>query len=414
MTARMTRRITGLLALALLPGAALAADAPDYFQNAIGARPGAMGNAFVAVANDVNGIYFNPAGTVNVPRSQFTFMRHGFDTLDVETNHIGYLYKLDEDTAVGLSYMLETNDNNFFTTYQGVGAGQRPQRGGSFEEKETGLMLSYGRRMSEYSSFGATARYFRQTLPGFSEAGFGLDAGLLYQQTANFSLGVNFQNIIPTDIGEDRIPFNAKVGAAYKTLDGNMLVAADVNTNPGGDDDATFNLGVEYRIIPELALRAGAEDDDYTLGLGLSFDEWQLDYAYMDKEIGNVSRIGFNYFPDVGGPRQKATARGPVVRQPVGDVNVVAITRDIAKPKGKEMGTDVRIVRPGEAIVNLGQIDKLATGDKLAVLLKGKVSAMITITDAGRFFSQAQITEKGYEGSLVKGTLLGDAILLVK
>lgn len=400
----------------LCGGAALGADAPDFFQNGTGARPGAMGGAFVAVADDVNAIYYNPAGMVTAPKSQFGFLRYGFETLDVETNHVSYLHRLSTDASVGVALGLTTNDNNLFTSYSGVLGANRPVVGGSFTEKQTGVLISYAQRTNEKTTVGATARYLSHKLPGNSETGFGLDLGLLHRANRNLNLGVNLQNLIPTDLGPDQIPFNAKLGAAYTTSDGNLLVAADYNTDNGGNGDGTLNFGLEYKVLPELRLRAGSQQDDFTLGMGLEWGDWQLDYAYMDQDIGNVSRVGFNYYPDVNPPSQKVARKaGPVISSPpTSGATLVNIVRDLTRPEGDPLKTDVRFISDTEAIVNLGQIDKIGNGDKLAVVLQGKVSAFITITEAGRFFSQATLTEKAFDGTLNKGTLLGDSVVAVE
>ena len=45
-----------------------------FFDLGVGARPLGMGHAFVAVADDVNAVYYNPAGLINITSPQLTFM----------------------------------------------------------------------------------------------------------------------------------------------------------------------------------------------------------------------------------------------------------------------------------------------------------------------------------------------------
>lgn len=51
----------------------MAALASQPVQAAVGARPLGMGGAFVALADDPNAIYWNPAGTVITPQTAFTY-----------------------------------------------------------------------------------------------------------------------------------------------------------------------------------------------------------------------------------------------------------------------------------------------------------------------------------------------------
>lgn len=410
-----------VLGLAILSGglgvnhSALAAEMPDYFLNGTGARAGAMGGAFVAVADDVNGILYNPAGTAFAEKSQFTVMRHGYDLMDIETNHIGFLYKTGRKSSLGMSLTLATNDNNFFTSYGNIGGSARPVNTGTFSEKQTGMLLSYAQQMGERSAVGLTARYLSHKFPGSSDSGFGLDLGFLHNQSKNLKLGVNLQNIVPTSIGQDEIPFNLKIGGAYTTGGGDFTLAADLNTNANGSDDSSFNVGVEYRVMNSLKLRAGAENDEFSLGFGLEYDNWQVDYAYLDKELGNTSRLAFNYYPSTKDWAKKIVERAPTPIPPVvADTSEVIIDRLIEKKDGKDFETDVRVVVEGEVVVNLGVIDKISVGQSLQVLLNDKVSAMLTITDAGRFFSRAKVTDKAYQGNLNKGTLLGNKIIMIE
>ena len=60
-TARAWGFAVGLYTLAFSPGAATAGG---MFVGTHGARPTARGGAFVAGADDLNAIYYNPAGVV--------------------------------------------------------------------------------------------------------------------------------------------------------------------------------------------------------------------------------------------------------------------------------------------------------------------------------------------------------------
>jgi hypothetical protein len=60
----------------------------NFLKLGVGARPSALGGAFVAVGGDVNSMYYNPAGLVKIMESQMTVMyNHWFQ--GVTQHHLG-------------------------------------------------------------------------------------------------------------------------------------------------------------------------------------------------------------------------------------------------------------------------------------------------------------------------------------
>ena len=77
----MSRKLfTTILILGMLAGCALAADnmvVSDPMYIGVGARPLGMGKAFVAVAEDADGMFVNPAGLGSIHSPKMTSVALG-------------------------------------------------------------------------------------------------------------------------------------------------------------------------------------------------------------------------------------------------------------------------------------------------------------------------------------------------
>ena len=122
-------RILGCLLFLLLPFTLFGEDSGmmagfEFLRSDIGARPGAMGGAFIAVPGDLQGLAYNPANIVGIQNRTVaaTYVDH---ILDFNQGFIGYGQKVAGTGTFGLSlsYMsygefvrtdLEGNENGTF------------------------------------------------------------------------------------------------------------------------------------------------------------------------------------------------------------------------------------------------------------------------------------------------------------
>ncbi|MFQ5648967.1 MAG: PorV/PorQ family protein [bacterium] len=287
------------------------------------ARAGGMGEAFVALADDVSASYWNPAGLAFQEGDQFTSMyskwlpqfnlddlyylfgayRHSVEGLGTIAAHVTYI-NLGEQTIT-----LETG----------------PEPVGTFNSNDWALTLSYATLLGDDLGVGLNIRYIRSNL---SEVGagaekgngqasaFSVDVGVLkknlFVDRLNFGLNVSNigSKITFVDASQaDPLPTNFRAGFAYRAIDqefNKLTIAIDmnkllVNKNEDGTSDSVtkafftawgnndyiFNLGAEYWYANLIALRAGYNYDDagnvkyLTLGAGLKYSIYQFDFGYI-------------------------------------------------------------------------------------------------------------------------------------
>lgn len=185
--------------------------------------------------------------------------------------------------------------------------------GASFNSFDMAATVSYGTRFSPNLAAGISAKliYSRLADQGAgaelgSGAGtaFAMDAGVLYQTPwKRLKLGGALTNLGPNisyiDAQQsDPLPRNLALGLAYQVLSSpynNLVFAADLNKEivELGESDQSeltqiiYNFGMEYRYASLISLRGGYTYDEDgeiktpTLGAGIAFQNFRLDFAYI-------------------------------------------------------------------------------------------------------------------------------------
>src|ERR1035437_2672128 len=128
----------------------------EFLKIGVGGRASALGDAFVAIANDASALYWNPAGMVQFKDDQVMFS-HNIWVVDINHDFLGAVYHLDESNAFGISFIsLSMQDMAVTTEYQPFGTGE------FFSFGDIALGVSYSRKMTDQFSFGGTVRYIEE------------------------------------------------------------------------------------------------------------------------------------------------------------------------------------------------------------------------------------------------------------
>ena len=311
----------------------------DFEDIGIGARPIAMGNAFVGLADDANSIYYNPAGLGLLTRKELTstygrlFMGLT-DGSNISDGFIGYVHPINKKTGtVGVGWLnLSLRDNTAWIS--------------ATEEKsitryaENGIYMSYGRDMTDLSG-----KYIKKLLklkvniPGSLSAGLNMklmvksygidgyslesgadnitdpvfgtsgerntklitsyDLGLFYRSDnyhTSFGMALTDINFPETVLAKDiqspvtgsagdfrRLPAGLRVGLAYR--EPVMNIVLDFKMKAG---DFDIHTGIERWFHgKDMAIRAGFTHGSRALNnisLGACYkyaERYQFDYVFL-------------------------------------------------------------------------------------------------------------------------------------
>jgi len=223
----------------------------------VGPRAIAMGQAFTAVADDANAVYWNPAGLNQLGGTHLTAQYDVF----IETVRYDYFAaatKLGNEAALGLGVKLLSTGTEPEIT--GV-VGNTPVTGsGTVGENYMDIDLAGAYRLSYYFDIGLTAKYISKTLSGTSASTFAADLGVLYHSPIpHLQIGLDLQNMGPGikfDQVSDPLPFTIKLGVAYKMFNDDFVLDYDLDI-PTDDPYIVNCLGGEYWYKDTLVGRFG-------------------------------------------------------------------------------------------------------------------------------------------------------------
>jgi hypothetical protein len=268
-----------------------------FLKIGVGARTAAMGEAFVATANDASGLFWNPAGSAFMDKRQAHFTHT--EWIQGITNEMASVVLPTKLGVFGLQSML----NNVGDIERRVIASEEPL--GIVSAHDFLLGLSFGKQLNEHFAVGLSAKYLYEKIYLESASGLAIDLGFCYQDALpGMSLGASLQNLGSMNkLAEEKIalPKTARIGAAYvlpfSMANSTLLLASEFVQI--FDDESHFSIGGEFRPISLLALRTGYQTGDRsrgtTAGFGLNFRRLTIDYAYVpfSADLGNTQRFSF-------------------------------------------------------------------------------------------------------------------------
>jgi hypothetical protein len=291
----------------ILGGQRVGISTAEFLKIGVGGRASAMGDAFVAVANDASALYWNPAGLVQFKNDQLLFS-HNIWVVDINHDFVGAVYHMDEANAFGVAFTsLSMQDMPVTTEFQPYGTGNY------FSFGDIALAVSYSRKMTDQFSFGGTVRYIEETLDKLKMRGVMIDLGTYYWTglgSTRFAVAVsNFGNNLAPDgqvvlVGKRSKsqwqafspPTVFRIGFAFEPFENEYnKLTASIQLNHPNDNSENVGTGLEYSWNNTFYLRGGykfnVDEQNYSFGAGVylpvSVANVTVDYAYS-----NFVRLG--------------------------------------------------------------------------------------------------------------------------
>ena len=278
-----------------------------------GARAQGLGNSFVAVADNADAVFANPAGLGQVSQRQVAYtnvslLYAGIEGDDLGQHVVSYAQPLGEKMGLGLGY----------------------ERIGSSLMSENGAFVSLSYQVERRLQVGLSAKYLfwsvgaipddngrADPLSNQSAGNVGLDLGLLWQSPVQGAqVGVLLKNInqpnvaygeVAGDAEAGALPMDVHVGVGYRLSSQSLVSVQYVRRDLTGEgSDHGLVVGGETQLVEGLLLRAGgrrllSEDAGGGLnaGLGYQWNQLVFDYAYdigLDlTETNGAHRFSFAY-----------------------------------------------------------------------------------------------------------------------
>ena len=277
-----------------------------------GAHPRAMGNAFTALADDANALFFNPAGLGGLERAEFTATHRQLYS-DISQQNLGVVLPLDLTSAANFRELGSLGIYGGFLDYgrfTGRDAAGTPT--GDFEANDRLVGVAYGMALTPRLLLGAAVKHYNLHLADKKVKGVAMDGGLIYRLTPDrLSFGVaatNFGQSFSFASEEEDLPLAIAGGLAF-TPDDRFTLTADV-VDPK-DDSVGYRVGAEAAVGRVIALRVGY-DSTYDPGPGVSagvalhadrlelaffpIQRFTLDYAFVaSDDLEDVHTVSLTF-----------------------------------------------------------------------------------------------------------------------
>ncbi len=292
----------------------------------VGARAKAMGGAFVARANDVSALYWNPSG-IAMSTSHAVMFSHSEWLADVNFDFAGVILPLGNVGTIGAFVTSVTMpDMEVTTVFEPEGNGEL------FSASDIAIGLSYARRLTDRFAIGFNAKFIQEKIFHMTAQTAALDLGTVFRTSFNnmllgFSIsnfggdmklsGIDTQvehDIAPDEFGNNgrifanletesfQLPLIFRLGIAMEVFhtENNTLTVAIDGVAPN-DNNQYVNVGGEYTFGNLLSLRAGYKtlfldqsEEGLTLGAGLQtklFTSGKIAFDYSYGDFGLLNNV---------------------------------------------------------------------------------------------------------------------------
>lgn len=293
--------------------------AAQFLKLGVGARPIALGGAFVAQANDLSAMYWNPAGLGRLSGASAQ-LAHTRYLADIAYNFAAFGTSLGNVGTLAASLIyLDSGDMLVRTIAQPEGTGER------FKVQNYAIQVSYGRSLTDRFAIGGSFKFIQERIWHSTASSIALDVGTLFTTPyERLRLGASFSNfgpkmqmsgrdivfstdptpnqggvveIVNSEYLMDRhpLPLLFRIGLSWDALrTANHTIALSTDAIHPNDNYEYLNFGAEYDFRNLIALRAGYRnlfeadsEQGLTMGGGLNLRidralRVRIDYAWAD------------------------------------------------------------------------------------------------------------------------------------
>jgi hypothetical protein len=285
----------------------------NFLRLDVDARSSSMAGSFIASENDVNTLFYNPAGIATLKNSQISagFFKY---LLDINSGNAAFAMKYRDYGyfSAGIRYInygsFEKYDENFNNI-------------GTFSANDLAFSLGYANEYEGKLFYGVNAKIIYSNIDEFTSTGLALDLGLMYKiQDYDANLGISLLNL-GTQISsyidtKENLPLELRFGGSKKLEYLPLTFSFSFNNLAEETDEfidrfKNFSLGGEFILSEYFNLRLGYNNQQrqnlktgssigiggFSAGIGFKYEEkYQIDYSFNSMgKIGATHRINLKY-----------------------------------------------------------------------------------------------------------------------
>jgi hypothetical protein len=281
----------------------------DFLRVDMSARAAALGGSFVSNNDDVDVIFYNPAGMNFLEKNpaSFSFVKH---LLDINLFSVAFSTEFENIGRFGTAVKYI----NYGTFDQADEFGNRT---GEFGAGELAFLVGYANEFSPNFYYGANAKFIYSSIADKSSSAVGADLGINYEFPAQqlnlaaavLNLGTQISSYINT---KEDLPLDVVIGVSKRLERVPVRLSLDFHQLNKKRDDALqhlkgFSVGAEFYLSEVFTLRFGYDNErrsdlkvgssagiaGFNGGLGVKVSEYQFSYGYSSLGlVGAMHRVG--------------------------------------------------------------------------------------------------------------------------
>ena len=311
-------------------------------------RVAAMGEAFVAVADDASAVLSNPAGLASLGKGEVGLL-----------SRLGWVGSFQE-TALFALPMGKWGGLGLAGSYFSYGTLDGHDSTGNstpgYSADAMAFHAGWGTPLLDELSVGLALHGFQQSIAGTGYSSFLPSVGLLAGPFGSMRLGLSYEDLGASSWNGPQLSV-VEAGASLKSeLVPSTFFLAAMEGDFQSDSANHLKLGLEFTYQSQFFLRCGYQLDStgngysgFSVGAGFALKGFALDYAYLPySDLGDNHRISLTYFFEALG---KDTAVASAIKaKPGTDVpgSRVAVGPSASKANasiqsGTGGGTDLKI-----------------------------------------------------------------------
>jgi len=306
------------------------ANGAPFLNVGIGARSVALGSATAAISNDVEQVFWNPAGVAlkdQIVQASFNY-NQWFADLNHNAAAVSYNFKDIGTIALGVITFGASDipaDRDIYPNNPDLWPYQIDKASGNtFNYLDLAVSVTYSKYVMDNLSLGVTAKLINQSIDDMSTSAIAFDIGTIYDiGMLNWKIAARMSNL-----GQDMtfydfpygIPLAFSIGTSimpYSNDIAKLLLSVDAIKYQ--DSPQSFFAGGELTLLDILSLRggykinySGTKDDGttwrdplettiegFSMGVGIHYPvsnyDLRVDYCYTSMDLFNgVHRISLN------------------------------------------------------------------------------------------------------------------------
>ncbi len=291
--------MTAILMIVPLLGRA-AKYAGEFQELGVGGRACAMGGTGVAQFVDPSVIYFNPAGSFHAQRS--ILLMHAENFAGIVKNEFGSVILPKSNMSIGVGFQYLSVGNIYLTfladTTSPPSSDNPPIPYDTVGTEDMVFYVNAAKGSSRFS-YGANIKVFYRNLSVITGIGGGVDLGLVLNMDY-LIIGLAMRDFILSPMvwsngtTEEILPKLSMGLAPVIPLEKiNSVITIECDLMKSLDIDGfDVNMGFEYAFKDFIFGRFGFHCGNYTLGVGLKYKKFSLDYALVThSELRNSNKI---------------------------------------------------------------------------------------------------------------------------